>query len=96
MGGSRIHRSFEQPRLLPAHWSLLGRGSKGELLLPEEETEEQGQTSRGITDDGNYSRPTGTSVGSVFITRYLYIMILTVLHLQSVYSFLKILLLKVA
>jgi hypothetical protein len=64
--------------LLPAHWSLLGRGPKGELLLPEEETEEEGRARREITDDGNYSRPTGTSVESVFITRYPTFIILTV------------------
>ena len=71
---------MEQPRLLPAHWSLLGRGPKGELLLPEEETEEEGRARREITDDGNYSRPTGTSVESVFITRYLLFIVLTVFH----------------
>ena len=42
--------------------------------MPEEnnKNEEQQQDNGEITDDGNYSRPTGTSTGSVFITRYIY------------------------
>ena len=59
---------------MPAHWSLLGRSHSGELLMPEENNKngEQQQDNGEITDDGNYSRPTGTSAGSVFITRYIY------------------------
>ena len=57
--------------MLPSHWSLLGRGSNGQLLMPQEVEKEDNNSNREITDDGNYSRPTGT-VGrsSVFITRY--------------------------
>ena len=42
--------------------------------MPEENNKngEQQQDNGEITDDGNYSRPTGTSAGSVFITRYIY------------------------
>ena len=72
MGGSVNigERKYEQPRLLPAHWSLLGRGSNGQLLMPEEnEKQDESRTNGEITDDGNYSRPTGTSGASVFITR---------------------------
>ena len=72
--GRITERRFEQPRLMPVHWSLLGRSHSGELLMPEENNKngEQQQDNGEITDDGNYSRPTGTSAGSVFITRYIY------------------------
>ena len=69
--GNRIERGWEQPRLLPLHWSLLGRGSKGQLLMPEEVEKDDNDSNRDITDDGNYSRPTGTTRGSsVFVNRY--------------------------
>lgn len=68
--GYAVDGKFEQPRLLPTHWNLLGRSSTRQMLTPEDNEKHNGHRPNGeITDDGNYSRPAGTSARSVFITR---------------------------
>ena len=66
-----FERRFEQPRLLPVHWSLLGKSSNRDLILQEEnEKANRRRTKNGeISDDGNYSRPAGTATRTIFITR---------------------------